>query len=71
MVTAKYVVANKIDHESTFVWWVKGVLRRRGRFIKMIKARFVKRTHSFDIEIPDNFKDNLELDKKNGSGAQP
>ena len=60
-------MANKIDHEPAFVWWIKDVIRRRDRLIKKIKARFVKRTHKFGIEIPNTVKEALELDKKNGN----
>ena len=35
--------------------------------IKKIKARFVRRTHKFGIEIPNTVKKALELDKKNGN----
>ena len=71
--TAEYAVANKIDQEPAFVWWVKDVLRRRDRLINKIKSRFVKRTHKFGTEIPNTVKDALELDKKMAmtSGGKP
>ena len=65
--TAEYAVANKIDHEPAFAWWVKDVLRRRDRLIKSVKARSSKVTNKFGIEIPNTVREALELDKKNGN----
>ncbi len=59
-----------IDHEPAFTWWVPHVLRKRDRIISAVakrSARFLKRTHTFGIEIPRTIKEALELDCRNGN----
>jgi hypothetical protein len=59
-----------INHEPAFNWWVPHVLRKRDRIISAVAkrfARFLKRTHKFDIEIPRTIKEALELDRRNGN----
>ena len=34
---SEYAVANKIDHEPAFVWWVPNTLHKRNRIIKAVK----------------------------------
>jgi hypothetical protein len=40
--TAEYAVLQDIDHEPTFNWWAKRVLRKRDRIILKVKQRGVK-----------------------------
>jgi hypothetical protein len=65
--TAEYAVANKLDQEPAFVWWIKDVLKKRDRIIKAVKSRYLRRTHKFGIEIPKTVREALELDKTNGN----
>ena len=64
---AEYAVGNKIASESCFAWWVPHVLRKRDRIIGKIKARVLKRTHKFGIEIPRSVKHALEIDERTGT----
>jgi hypothetical protein len=42
---AEYAVANKIDLEPAFAWWVPHVLKKRNRIIKKVKSRYWLKTH--------------------------
>ena len=44
---SEYAVANKIDHEPAFAWWVPDTLRKRNRIIKAVKQRALKRNYTF------------------------
>ena len=63
---AEYAVANKIDHEPAFAWWVKTVLKKRDRIVAKNKStRYWRKSHKFGIELPKTVKEALDLDKKN------
>ena len=52
---AEYAVAQGIDDEPAFNWWVHHVLRKREHIIALVKKRsirFLKKTHKFGIEVP-------------------
>jgi hypothetical protein len=44
---AKYAVAQGIDHEPAFSWWVPHVLKKRDRIVSVVNKRCLKRTHKF------------------------
>ena len=64
---AEYSIANKIQDEPAFIWWVQHTLRKRNRIISKIKSKYWKQTHKFGIEMPKSAKEALELDRKNGN----
>ena len=46
--TAEIAVALRIDHEPTFKWWVKHLLKKRERItasIRKLQTRYLKRSH--------------------------
>ena len=48
-------MAQEIDHEPDFNWWVKTVLKKRIIIISLVKKRnniYLKKTHKFGIEVP-------------------
>ena len=68
--TAEYAVAQGIDHEPAFNWWVPHVLKKRDRIIAQVKrrsARYLKRTHKWGLELPKTVEEALAIDKKNGN----
>ena len=68
--TSEYAVAQEIDHNAVFNWWVPNVLKKREWIISLVKqckAQYHKRTHKFGIELPKSVKDAYALDKKNGN----
>ena len=64
---AEYAVNNKIASESCFAWWVPHVIKKRDRIIKKVKARILKRTHKFGIEVPRSVQHALEIDERTGT----
>ena len=70
LAVAEYAIAQGIDSEPAFNWWVKPVLRKREHIIALVKkrsARFLKKTHKFGIEVPRSVAEAYALDKKNGN----
>jgi hypothetical protein len=67
---AEYAVAQGIDDEPAFNWWVHHVLRKREHIIALVmkrRTRFLKKTHKFGIEVPRFVAEAYALDKKNGN----
>ena len=70
MQTAEYAVAQGIDHEPAFNWWVNAVPKKQHRIISFVKkrsARYLKKTHKFGVELPKSVAEAYALDKKNGN----
>jgi len=68
--TAEYAVAQGIDHEPAFNWWVRPTLKKRDRIISLVKkrqTRYLKKNEKFGIELPKTVGEALALDKKNGN----
>eukprot|EP00979_Chaetoceros_neogracilis_P016060 scaffold6898_cov247-Chaetoceros_neogracile.AAC.1 len=49
---AEYAVANEIDDEPAFKWWVKETLKRRDRIIGKVQSKYWRTSHKFGIEVP-------------------
>ena len=64
---AEYAVAQGIDHEPAFAWWVPYTLKRRDRVIAAVNKRYFKTTHKFGFEVPKTLRRALEIDKENGN----
>ena len=68
--TVEYAIAQEIDHEPGFNWWVNAVLNKRESIISLVKkrgnARYLKKTHKFGVEVPKTEAEAYALDKKNG-----
>lgn len=67
---AEYAVAQRIDEEPAFNWWVPYVLKKRKAIIKAVKSRktgILRKTHKFGIEIPTSVEHALRLDAENGN----
>ena len=65
-----YALDQEIDHEPAFNWWVNEVLKKRFRIIPLIKkrnARYLKKTHTFGIEVHKSVAQAYAIDKKNGN----
>ena len=63
---AEYAIANKIQDEAAFAWWVPFTIKKRERFISKVKSKYWQRTHKYGIEIPKTVAHAVELDAKNG-----
>ena len=64
---ADYAMAQGLDSEPAFAWWVPFTLKRRNRIIAAVNKRYHKRTHKFGIEIPKTFEDCVRIDRENGN----
>ena len=67
--TAEYAVANGLDKEPAFRWWVRKTLRTRDRIISKVKTRYWKRSHKYGIELPKSVRQALAIDARNGDSA--
>lgn len=63
---AEYAIANKIQDEPAFAWWVPFTIKKKKRYISKIKSKYWQRTHKYGIEIPKSVAHALALDAKNG-----
>ena len=67
MQTAEFVVSQGIDHEPALNWLVMHELKKIDRMIDNVrkqKTRYLKKSHKFDIELPQIVKQFLALDAK-------
>ena len=64
---AEYAVANKIDHEPAFKWWMPQVLKHRHRIIAKTQNKYWRTTHKFGIELPHSAQEALDIDKRTGT----
>ena len=62
---AEFAVAQGIDTEPAFAWWVPYTLRKRDRIIASIRTRVRKKTHKYGIELPKSVDHALEMDRQN------
>ena len=59
---AEYAVANRIQEEPAFKWWVGDTLRKRNRIISKLKKRYLRTTHKFGIRVPHSISEALQID---------
>ena len=64
---AEYAVANNIDDEPAFNWWVKDTLRKRDRIISKVKTKYWRTTHKFGIEVPKSVDEAYAIDRRTGT----
>ena len=64
---AEYAVAQGIDHEPAFTWWVPHTLKKRNRIIVAINMRYHKTTHKFGLRVPKNVAECEAINKENGN----
>jgi hypothetical protein len=64
---AEYAVAQKINREPAFHWWVTKVLKKRDRLIHKVVSRCRKGNMKFGIAVPRTVAEAHELDRINGN----
>ena len=64
---AEYVVANDLQDEPAFAWWVPFTLKKRDTIINAVNKRYWKRTHKFGIRVPKSVEEALAIDKEAGN----
>ena len=60
---AEYVVANKIDYETAFAWWVHYFSKKQDRIIAKAKTKYCSNTHKYGVRLPKTASEALELDR--------
>ncbi len=68
--TAEYLIAQWIDKEPAFNWWVSHVIKKREAIIKAVKSHNTGvhwKLHKFGIKVPTSVKYALQLDAQNGN----
>ncbi len=60
---AEYAIANSLEDEPAFAWWVKKTIKHQKHLINAIKTRYAKRTHKFGIRVPSTVEEALTIDK--------
>ena len=63
---AEYAVAQSIDNEPAFSWWVNHTLKKRNRIISAVSKRYHKRNYKFGFRVPKTVEEAKEIDKENG-----
>ena len=56
---AEYAVANRIQEEPAFKWWVSDTLRTRNRIIAKVKSRYWKTSHKYGVRLPHSVQEAL------------
>ena len=64
---ADYAVANRIQSEPAFAWWVPYTLKKRISIISKIKSKYWVRTHRYGIRIPKTVQEARKIDAENGN----
>ena len=64
---SEYAVAQGIDQEPAFIWWVHYTLKKRDRIIASVNRRYKKRNFQFGLEVPQTIEDAKRIDKENGN----
>jgi hypothetical protein len=63
---ANYAIANKINDEPAFAWWVPHVFKKCDCILSKIKSKYWERTHKFGIKIPKTVAPAQAINKENG-----
>ena len=67
IVLAEYAVANRIQEEPVFKWWVSDTLCTRNRIIAKVKSRYWKTSHKYGVQLPHSVQEALQIDKETGT----
>ena len=63
---AEYAMANNLENEPAFAWWVKTALKRRNVMVSKV-ARRIRKNMKFGIKIPKDYDEAKILDRANGN----
>jgi hypothetical protein len=45
VLVAEYAIANRINDEPAFAWWVPDAIKKRDRIIAKVKSNYIGREH--------------------------
>ena len=63
---AEYAVANKIDAEPAFSWWVHYVFKKQDSIISKAKTKYWRTKHKYGVRLPKTAVESHELDRQTG-----
>jgi hypothetical protein len=63
---ANYAIANRIQDEPAFAWWVPYVTKKRTAIISKLRSKYWQRTHKYGIRVPRAIKEAKDIDQVNG-----
>lgn len=63
---AEYVIANKIEQEPAFSWWVSFVMQKRERIIAKLQKKYWRTEYKFGVRIPKTVDEALQIDQATG-----
>ena len=61
-----YVTTLGLANEPEFLWWMPYNIKKIYHIIYLVNSPFRKHNHKFGIYIPNNIKEAISLDEKNG-----
>jgi hypothetical protein len=64
---AEYAIANQIETEPAFAWWVNTVMRKRNRIIQKLQKKYWRTEYKFGIKVPKTVEEALQIDKLTGT----
>ena len=64
--TADYAVANRIDQEPEFSWWIPHVIKKRKAVLNNAGSKYWQHIHKKGIYIPKTVQEALDEDRNNG-----
>ena len=53
----EYAVANQIDGDPEFDWWLPYTLKKRNRIISKVRTKYWRKTHKYGVRLPNNLKE--------------
>ena len=64
----EFAIANQLDQEPTFAWWMRDALRHKNCIVSKVKSCHWKTTHKCGIQLPHSVEEALELDHESNTG---
>ena len=62
---ADYAIANNIQDEPAFSWWVPYVTQKRKSILQKVKSKYWQHTHKYGVRIPKLVEEAHRIDKEN------
>ena len=60
---SEYVLANQLEKEPEFSWWIRTALKRRDTMTSKVYRR-VRKKMKFGIHLPDTYEEAVRMDKE-------
>ena len=64
---SEYVVANNIEYEPAFKWWVKDVICKWEKIISKVKSQYWITTNKFGIQVTHTVDEAYKIDQQRGN----